>query len=219
PFTRAPAAPHLRWLAVREGQGEVAVAFERTLLVGLLEARYGGKGRGQPLRDPGSERVSATEERLAHTLTLQLARTLSARVGAGAVKLSAHAQATASPAGSSWVVEVVLRQAQGGGAARCWLAPAPAMMDTILKMLAPQRERATVRATPAPLASTLKVRLDGRLASKDITLEALFALQVGDVIPVNVGRADVLLDEARLFTAAVAEHKGQLCLTAFEDAE
>jgi flagellar motor switch protein FliM len=34
-----------------------------------------------------------------------------------------------------------------------------------------------------------------------------------------VGRADVLLDEARLFTAAVAEHKGKLCLTSFEDAE
>jgi flagellar motor switch protein FliM len=34
-----------------------------------------------------------------------------------------------------------------------------------------------------------------------------------------VGRADVLLDENRLFTAAVAEHKGKLCLTSFEDAE
>jgi len=30
---------------------------------------------------------------------------------------------------------------------------------------------------------------------------------------------DVLLDDARLFTAAVAEHKGKLCLTSFEDAE
>jgi hypothetical protein len=48
---------------------------------------------------------------------------------------------------------------------------------------------------------------------------ALFDLKVGDVIPVDVGRADVLLDEARLFTAAVAEHKGKLCLTSFEDAE
>jgi len=28
-----------------------------------------------------------------------------------------------------------------------------------------------------------------------------------------------LLDEARLFTAAVAESKGKLCLTSFEDAE
>ena len=70
-----------------------------------------------------------------------------------------------------------------------------------------------------PLASTLNVRLDGRLVSKEVTLAALFALKVGDVIPVSVGRADVLLDDARLFTAAVAEHKGKLCLTSFEDAE
>jgi hypothetical protein len=43
--------------------------------------------------------------------------------------------------------------------------------------------------------------------------------KVGDVIPVSVGRADVLLDDSRLFTAAVTEHKGKLCLTSFEDAE
>ena len=70
-----------------------------------------------------------------------------------------------------------------------------------------------------PLASGLSVKLEGRLASKEMTLEALFALKVGDIIPVSVGRADVLLDESRLFTANVAEHKGKLCLTSFEDAE
>jgi flagellar motor switch protein FliM len=57
------------------------------------------------------------------------------------------------------------------------------------------------------------------LVSKEIPLAALFALKVGDVIPVSVGRADVLLDESRLFTATVAEHKAKLCLTSFEDAE
>ena len=44
-------------------------------------------------------------------------------------------------------------------------------------------------------------------------------LQVGDVIPISLSRADVLLEESRLFTAAVTEHKGKLCLTSFEDAE
>jgi flagellar motor switch protein FliM len=61
--------------------------------------------------------------------------------------------------------------------------------------------------------------LEGCLVSKEITLGTLFGLQVGDVIPVSVGRADVVLDNSRLFTAAVAEHKGKLCLTSFEDAE
>jgi flagellar motor switch protein FliM len=77
----------------------------------------------------------------------------------------------------------------------------------------------TARAGNDGLSSGLFVKLDGRLVSKETTLGALFELKVGDVIPVSVGRADVLLDESRLFTAAVAEHKGKLCLTSFEDAE
>jgi flagellar motor switch protein FliM len=76
-----------------------------------------------------------------------------------------------------------------------------------------------VRGPAEPISSKLQVKLDGCLVSKEITLGSLFDLKVGDVIPVNVGRANVLLDEARLFTAAVAEHKGKLCLTSFEDAE
>ena len=69
------------------------------------------------------------------------------------------------------------------------------------------------------LGTALHVTLDGRLVSKEITLEALFALKLGDIIPVTVGRADVLLAESRLFTAAVTEHNGTLCLTSFEDSD
>ena len=85
--------------------------------------------------------------------------------------------------------------------------------------LAPAPRPHAPQGPAEPLVSKLQVKLDGRLVSKEITLGALFELKVGDVIPVSVGRADVLLDDARLFTAAVAEHKGQLCLTSFEDAE
>jgi flagellar motor switch protein FliM len=63
------------------------------------------------------------------------------------------------------------------------------------------------------------VGLVGRLASKEVTLGSLYDLQVGDVIPISLARADVLLEDSRLFTAAVTEHKGKLCLTSFEDAE
>jgi flagellar motor switch protein FliM len=101
-----------------------------------------------------------------------------------------------------------------------WIAPDQQLMAAILGTLRPENGRPAAARGPAePLATKLQVKLDGRLVSKEITLGALFDLKVGDVIPVNVGRADVLLDEARLFTAAVAEHKGKLCLTSFEDAE
>ena len=92
------------------------------------------------------------------------------------------------------------------------------MMGLILQALQPERPQRAARSGES-IGASLKVKLDGRLVTHEITLETLFGLKVGDVIPVSVGRADVLLDDARLFTAAVAEHKGKLCLTSFVDAE
>jgi flagellar motor switch protein FliM len=237
-FGRAPDAPGLRWLGVSGAHGMVAVAFERRLLLALLSCRYGRRGEAAlPAHDLSGERVTATEDRLAVVLTQQMAEVLSARVsgalaaaGAGA---EAQAQKTQSRAGAlapatpvaapgkaAWAIKVALRAAQSDQAVEFWMAPDHDLMATILQGLLPEKGRARApRAAFEPLASSLQVRLDGRLVSKEIALATLFELKVGDVIPVSVGRADVLLDESCLFTAAVAEHKGKLCLTSFEDAE
>lgn len=229
-FERAPEAGALRWLSMGGPQGVAAVAFERALLVGLLEARYSGKAAAKPLRDPAGERVTATEERLALTLTQQLFEVLAMRVrvaasaaGVEVERRAANSGATAPvpapvPAKNAWVLAVTLREPHGGSTARCYISPDARMMGLILQALQPERPQRAQRQGES-IGASLKVKLDGRLVTHEITLEALFALKVGDVIPVSVGRADVLLDEARLFTAAVAEHKGKLCLTSFEDAE
>jgi flagellar motor switch protein FliM len=228
-FERAPESSALRWLSLGGPQGVAAVAFERALLVGLLEARYSGKG-GKPLRDPAGERVTATEERLALTLTQQLFEVLAmrVRVAASAAGVEVERRAAASnpsapvpapvPGKNAWVLAVTLREPHGGSTARCFIAPDARMMGLILQALQPERPQRAARPGES-IGTSLKVKLEGRLVSHEITLEALFGLKPGDVIPVSVGRADVLLDEARLFTAAVAEHKGKLCLTSFEDAE
>lgn len=229
-FERVPESAALRWLSMGGPHGVAAVAFERALLVGLLEARYSGKGPAKGLRDPAGERVTATEERLALTLTQQLFEVLAMRVrvaaSAAGVEVERRASAsgasapapTGAPGKNAWVLAVTLREPQGGSTARCYIAPDARMMGLILQALQPERPQRAQRSNES-IGASLKVKLDGRLVSHEITLEALFALKVGDVIPVSVGRADVLLDEARLFTAAVAEHKGKLCLTSFEDAE
>jgi flagellar motor switch protein FliM len=225
-FGRLPQQDNLRWMAALGAMGTVLVAFERGLLLTLLERRYGGRGAAATPRDPGTERVTATEERLIVVLTQQVADLLYARVAASmgmevAPKPVPAAAVTAStmPGKSAWTLRATVRHA-GGASGQFWIAPDQALMASILGSLRPENPRATALRGPAePLSSKLQVKLDGRLVSKEITLGALFDLQVGDVIPVNMGRADVLLDEARLFTAAVAEHKGKLCLTSFEDAE
>jgi len=246
-FERAPEQPGLRWLGVSGPYGVAAVAFERALLLGLLEGRY---ARRQPAtsaavqQSPALERVTATEERLAVTLAQQLASQLDARVADGLARLDGApapvktgAGAAIVPAGApgktGWVLRAVLRAqygrretdepTQAAPEGQIWIGLDHALMACVLQGI--KADRGAVRAAGSarmpgePLATRLEVKLDGCLVSKEITLATLFGLQVGDVIPVALGRADVVLDNSRLFTAAVAEHKGKLCLTSFEDAE
>jgi len=229
-FERAPEEDGLRWLAVNGPLGAAAVAFERNLLLGLLEGRYGrkkGTAAPAPARDPALERVTSTEERLAATLAAQLVEHLYARVLEGlqgvdeapaSVVLDAPV-ASAAPGKAGWVIRIQLTPAPGEEASQAWIALDQALMAQVLQGLKEERSSVRTQRASEPLATGLAVKLEGRLASKEMLLETLFALKVGDVIPVSVGRADVLLDESRLFTANVAEHKGKLCLTSFEDAE
>jgi len=246
-FERAPEQPGLRWLGISGPYGVAAVAFERTLLLGLLEGRYARRQPSIPAavqQTPVAERVTATEERLAVTLAQQLASLLDARVADGLARLDsppapvkAGASAAIVPAGApgktGWVLRAVLRAqygrrdtdepTQAAPEGQIWIGLDHALMACVLQGV--KADRGAVRAAGGarmpgePLASRLEVKLEGCLVSKEITLGTLFGLQVGDVIPVSVGRADVVLDNSRLFTAAVAEHKGKLCLTSFEDAE
>jgi len=225
-FGRVPQDAGLRWMAATGALGTVSVAFERGLLLTLLERRYGGRSATATPRDPGAERITATEERLVVVLTQQMIDLLYARVAASvAMEVAPHpvpagaVAASTMPGKSAWTVCATVRDANGASG-HFWIAPDQALMATILGSLRPEHPRThAVRGPAEPISSKLQVKLDGCLVSKEITLGSLFDLKVGDVIPVNVGRADVLLDEARLFTAAVAEHKGKLCLTSFEDAE
>jgi len=247
-FERAPGQPGLRWLGVSGPHGMAAIAFERTLLLGLLDGRYARRQPALPAaaqqQSPVTERVTATEERLAVSLARQLASLLDARVAEGLARLdgaSAQAKAGAgativtagAPGKTGWVLRAVLRgqygrrdtdePARAVPEGQIWIGLDHALMACVLQGI--KADRGTVRAAGGarmpgePLASRLEVKLDGCVVSKEITLATLFGLQVGDVIPVALGRADVVLDNSRLFTAAVAEHKGKLCLTSFEDAE
>jgi len=228
-FGRAPQLENLRWMAATGLLGTVSVAFDRGLLLTLLERRYGGRGAGatqQGQKERQGERVTATEDRLSVVLTQQMIDVLYGRIAVSTAMevapqpVPANAVATATmPGPTNWAVRVGVRDA-ADVAGEFWIAPDQALMATILGSLRPEQPRPRAARGPSePLATKLQVKLDGRLVSKEITLGALFDLKVGDVIPVSMGRADVLLDEARLFTAAVAESKGKLCLTSFEDAE
>jgi len=218
-----------RWLNFAAPAGNIAFSLERKVLLSVLNFRYGrSKGEAAAPIDEAAVRVTATEERLAVVLGQQLAGTL-----AGRIELNLPVSDKPAPAGEefkpavanhppkgTWVICVTLGDADSGSPGRFWFALDKNLMASVLRGLLRERDQGKKPARNAgPLAQRLQVSLSGRLVSKEVPLGSLFDLQVGDIIPVSLHRADVLLEESRLFTAAVSEHKGKLCLTSFEDAE
>ena len=220
-----------RWLGYASGAGGLAFSIGRPGLLSILNYRYGRRGQAPtPAPDPASVKITATEERLAVVLGQQTCAALAQRVAANlqragqadaalAAAAPVQARPTLAPAAGSWTVAVTLRDIHSGDPLIYWISLDQTMMAAVLQGLAPERLRERTERAAVALGSTLQVRLDGRLVSKEITLETLFALKLGDIIPVSLGRAQVLLDESPLFTAAVSESKGTLCLTSFEDSE
>ena len=203
------------------------------------KAEPDAKGEAKPVSaaevDENTVRVTATEERLAVVLGQQLCGTLAGRIELNLPVIDKPAlaegerqvpidtefkpQPGSHPPKGSWVITVTVADATSGATGQFWFALDKQLMSCVLRGLLRDRDNGKKAKTAAPLAQRLQVGLIGRLASKEVTLGSLYDLQIGDVIPISLARADVLLEDSRLFTAAVTEHKGKLCLTSFEDAE
>lgn len=211
-----------RWLHFTGAGGVLAFSLERKVLLQVLNNRY-GRGKGsEPAVDEALVKVTATEERLAVVLGQQIAAAVAHRIaenvprGDAVATQPVEAVTAPNPTRGAWVVVITVREGDVDG--KLWVVLDKHLMSDVLRGLASERE-SVKRAPAAPLAQRMQVALDGRLVSKEVTLGALFDLRVGDVIPVSLHRADVMLEDSRLFTAAVTEHKGKLCLTSFEDIE
>jgi flagellar motor switch protein FliM len=215
-----------RWLGFAAPSGQLAFALDRKILLSVLNYRYGRATRAEAAIDEQAVRITATEERLAVVLGQQLASIVAARIESnlpdGGREPGEDDQIKAGvatqPAKGSWVITVSLSDGELQG--KAWFALDKQVMGSVLRGLQPARDAGKKGSkNPGPLAARLEVGLSGRLVSKETTLGALFDLRVGDVIPISLHRADVMLEDSRLFTAAVTEHKGKLCLTSFEDSE
>jgi flagellar motor switch protein FliM len=225
-----------RWLSFAAPAGQIAFSLERKVLLSVLNFRYGRTKAGDSADavDENTVRVTATEERLAVVLGQQLAGTLAGRIELNLPVIDKVAPAEGEqeaadtefkpapgspPPKGTWTIAVTLADIASGVTGQFWFALDKQLMASVLRGLLRDRDAGKKAKPAAPLAQRLQVGLIGRLASKEVQLGSLYDLQVGDVIPISLARADVLLEDSRLFTAAVTEHKGKLCLTSFEDAE
>jgi flagellar motor switch protein FliM len=236
-FTRFDGEQRGRWLSFAAPAGHIAFSLERKVLLSVLNFRYGSSGKSDNSAaqvDENTVRVTATEERLAVVLGQQLAGTLAGRIELNLPVIDKAPAAEGEPDGAdtefkpapgapppkgNWTITVTLADNASGATGQFWFALDKALMASVLRGLLRDRDGAKKPQRASPLAQRLQVGLTGRLASKEVMLGALYDLQVGDVIPISLSRADVLLEDSRLFTAAVTEHKGKLCLTSFEDVE
>jgi flagellar motor switch protein FliM len=169
-------------------------------------------------------RETATEERLAAMLGLQLTHALVARVDAWLGEQAeppalAPGIACAPPPAGTWTVRVAITEGGLGMAGRLWFALDAGWMERLLRHLVVARAKPKDLSGGKPLATRLQLQVCGRLLHKEMPLGRLIDLRVGDVIPVSLGATDVLVDDSRLFRAIVAERSGKLCLTSFEDVE
>lgn len=214
-----------RWLVHANDIGRIGFAAERCLLLAVLACRYGEPGGKAPARIEESVRQTTTEERLAHTLALRLSQLVASRVeacgepgtgdksAAGGFARSVPVRATAG----TWTVRAEVREAGMEIDGLLWFTLDDAWMARLLRRLAPTRERpveGTRRA--APLPTRLQLTLTARLSQKEMPLGELMDLRVGAVIPISLGATDVLVDDSKLFTGSIAEHKGKLCLTSLD---
>ncbi|HVZ37036.1 MAG TPA: FliM/FliN family flagellar motor C-terminal domain-containing protein [Polyangiaceae bacterium] len=201
----------------------MAFAMSREIVQRILRYRY-GIPEGEAL-----EAETAGEERLVSLLSTQFVNMVARRIDSlvPGTEPRASLEAVETPPGfpwsNAWTLRVDIEEAPCNASGSLWLLLDETWAARLLQGLAPTREHARaarpqIAGTP-PLPARLQLAMTARLLEKQMPLGAVLDLRVGDVIPISLARADVLVGDSRLFTATVAENKGKLCLTTFEEVE
>ena len=234
-FTAA-VADSQRWLTYSADDGRVHFSIDRPLLLCLLRYRYGSvmpEGGASDGESPPPvvaidehEPETATEERLASTLGQQLAELAVRRIESvqrrppktpATVAFAETAMQAACE--GDWLLSITLSESRYNISGNLLMKISASWMARLLQALTPNRERSRQKQMTAtkPFPARLQLTLRARLLEKEASLGTLLDLRQGDVLPISVGDADVLIGDSRLFTASIAEHHGKLCLTSLAD--
>jgi flagellar motor switch protein FliM len=217
----------LRWRVYGSSTGLIGLSLERSLVLRVLHCRYGL--RDSPETNLAGEPVTTTEERLGQKLGQQLVTTLVSRIREGLQLIGAAPDQSATDtiswlgeseaAVGNWMITARIHEPQIGLLADLRFSLDEAWMRELLSQLAAGRSapKVPLKDETQPLVSQLKVRLVAQLLNQKMALGDVLDIRVGDVLPISLHATEVLVRDSRLFTATVAEHKGKLWLTAFND--
>jgi flagellar motor switch protein FliM len=213
-----PAADELRWQWHALDDWQLGSHFDRGLLLGILDYRFGADGAAAEGELPAE---TETERRLARTLAERLLPRLAGVIhrlaGRDAPDITLRPQGFAPQ--PAWQLELDVADGDRPlGALRLRLDHTA--FDALLQSLSGQRPRLPGPAERARFDETLQLRLDARLLQQALPLGAILDLKPGSVLPVSLPpRAEVCVRETPLFSAQVAERQGKLCLSGFADIE
>lgn len=214
-------APTGRWLLGETALGRVACLVERRLLLSLMAHRYGsGADETQVLAGDEAPPETATEERLLALLGRQLLERVLGLLEIDEVPALESSLAPRNAPGC-WSVQIPVSDGALGLESEIVLLLDAPCIDLVLKRLSEGQVMRKPQQLPqaAELPRQLTLTLKARLLEQTLPLGELLDLRPGTVLPVRLKATEVLVDGSRLFTAAVAEHQGKLCLTSFADAE
>lgn len=219
---------HSRWLTYGCTLGRIGFAIERNLALAVLAYRYDATDR-MPAEGNALPPETASEERLVRSLGQQLVDLLAKCIEmcGGAPNRDAEPishvlapLALGATAQASWLIKATIVELACGVRGDLYLTLDEAWMARLLTNIAPLRKKPHDGIAIAPVAANeLPLKIVARLLQKEIPLGNLLDMRIGEVIPISLSDADVLIENSRLFTATVAEHKGKLCLTGFMDVE
>lgn len=228
-MTRQPQPDEARrWHVYESATGRIGLALDRSLVLRVLQCRYGLQEKQQDV-DLGTVPVNASEERLTQRLGQEMVMTLMSRIRHGLQQLASESgladgdqaswRAESSDAAGAWWIKVRLGEARSGLQADLRFSLDDAWMNELLSQLAGWRSepKEPLKNDAKPLASRIQVKLVAQLLQRRMALGDILDFRVGNIIPVSLQTTDVLVKNSRLFTATVAEHKGKLWLTAFND--
>lgn len=233
-FVAAPADSQ-RWLSYAANDGRILFAVDRPLLLCLLRYRYGSPmPEISAVNDSATpaqaltidEPETATEERLGTMLGQQLAELAVRRIETTQrSRAKTPAAVTFTEAAlqgdndGEWLLRLAISETRCNVSGNLMLKISAAWMNRLLQALAPSRDRQKKSTATKPFPARLQLTLRARMLEKEVSLGTLLDLRVGDVLPISVGDADVLIGDSHLFTASVAEHHGKLCLTSLADVD
>lgn len=214
-----------RWLAYDTESGQIGCTLDRNVILTVLSYRYGLHERKI---SPDMPPETATEERLAASLSMQFVRTLIKRIkskrGVTGSEMPLQQEfssisSCAQPHGT-WLIKVTIQESAHNTEGALSFTLDDAGMNLLLQNIVPVRDKPNEnRHYDASPLTNIPLKLVAHLVQKELLLGELLDIQVGDIVPISLNAANVLIDGSRLFTAVVAEHKGKLCLTSFENAE